>query len=378
MSSGTNLSRAWQRLFAEERDAWLLGLLRLSISALLFFNGLRLILELLQGGYFADYFHLPLLPERWLPGKTGYSSLLGLQTLAALCAFVGVWPREALLVGSTLGMYFLLCDRLQYHNNRYELLLLTFLLAFTPCDRSFLLVRGRSHTLSHEQRVAPTFARRLFQIQVSLVYLVSSGGKWLDADWRSGQVLFLRFARAPEIWAQNGLPLPAWASELVTSAWFGSLAAKAAIASELFIALGMWLPKTRRLALWLGVMFHASIELGARVELFSWLMVASYLSFLVPEVRERRFEFAPGRPRAERLARFVRWFDWCARFEVLPLSSATEDGPHCYVTTREGQRTSGALAVARVAEALPLLFPLWLPLWLFAKLSTRARAASSA
>lgn len=359
---------AWRRLFGEERDAFVLGLLRLAISVLLFFNGLRLILELSRGGYFGDYFHIPLLPEHWLPSASGYGILLGLQALASVLAFVGVWPREALLTASGLGLYFLACDRLQYHNNRYALLLLALLLAFTPCDRSFLLVRGRKHTLPREQRIAPTYARRLLQIQVSLVYLGSTAGKLLDVDWRSGQVLFMRYAKAPEFCAQHGLTLPAWAVMILTSAWFASIAAKAAIASESFIALGIWLPRTRRVALWLGVIFHVSIELTASVELFSWLMVASYLAFVVPEVRERRFEFVRGNARAEWLARLVALGDWCARFERIPVTSAPSESAAFFVSNRAGQRASGILGVARLAEAIPLLFPLWLPLALWARL----------
>ena len=370
------LRDAWRRFFGEERDALLLGVLRLAISVLLFFNGLRLVLEFSRGGYFGDYFHMPLLPEAWLPGRSGYPLLLGIQALASLCAFVGWWPREALLTATSLGLYFLCCDRLQYHNNRYALLLLGFLLAFTPCDRSFVLVRGRRHTLPRDERIAPTFARRLFQIQVSLVYLGSTAGKLLDADWRGGLVLFMRFADAPATTAAHGFPMPAWVIGILTSAWFASLAAKAAIASELFIALGIWLPQTRRLALWLGVLFHVSIEITANVELFSWLMVASYLAFVVPEVRERRFEFVRGNPRAEWLARLVTLFDWCARFERTALEAATNPGAAFYVTNRSGRRATGALGLAQLAEAIPVLFPLWLPLALYAKVS-RSRAGDS-
>jgi len=371
--------KAWRRIFDEEREAFVLGLLRLSISALLFFNGLRLVLEFSHNGYFADYFHIPLIPERWLPDHSGYQLLLGAQALAAVCAFVGIWPRESLFAASSLGLYFLLCDRLQYHNNRYALLLLGFVLAFAPCDRSFLLVRGRRHALPREQRIAPTFARRLFQIQVTLIYLGSTGGKLLDLDWRSGQVLFRRFAEAPAIAASQGLPLPTWVIEILTSRWFASLAAKAAISSELFIALGIWLPRTRRLALWLGVVFHISIEVGASVELFSWLMVASYLAFVVPEVRERRFEYQAGNARAALLARIVALLDWCARFDRNSFVAGSENATF-YVTNREGRRASGALGLAQLAEAIPLLFPLWLPLTLYAKLTAKRRvgAASSA
>ena len=173
--------------------------------------------------------------------------------------------------------------------------------------------------------------------------------------------------------AGNGYPLPPWLFAIWTSAWFASLAAKAAIASELFIALGMWLPRTRRLALWLGVIFHVSIELTANVELFSWVMVASYLAFVVPEVRERRFEFVRGNARAERLARVVALLDWCARFERVPLTSAVPSDATFYVTNRAGQRASGALGFVQLAEAIPLFFPLWLPMALHAKL--RAKSA---
>ncbi|HKO47088.1 MAG TPA: HTTM domain-containing protein [Polyangiaceae bacterium] len=373
----SDFANAWRRFFAEERDALVLGLLRLGISTLLFFNGLRMILELSRGGYFAGYFHLPMIPEQWLPSQTGYQLLLGLHALAALCAFVGFYPREALLTASSLGLYFLACDRLQYHNNRYALLLLGFLLAFTPCDRSFSLIRGRAHTLPREQRSAPTFARRLFQIQVSLIYLGSTCGKLLDADWRSGQVLFMRYAHAPEFCLQHGLPVPSWAMAILTSAWFASVAARAAITSELFIALGIWWAPTRRLALWLGVVFHIGIELTANVELFSWLMVASYLAFVVPEVRERRFEFVRGHARAALLARLVALFDWCARFDRLPLASPSKEGAAFYVTNRKGQRASGALGLAQLAEGIPLFFPLWLPLALYAKLTAKPRTGVS-
>jgi hypothetical protein len=366
-----SLRLACWRFFRQERDALVLGLLRISLSALLFFNGLRLILELWHSGFFADYFHIPLIPEAWLPGRSSYTLLLGLQALASVCAFVGICPREALFIASSLGLYFLCCDRLQYHNNRYALLLLGFLLAFTPCDRSFLLVRGRRHTLAREQRLGPTFARRLFQIQVSLIYLGSTAGKLFDADWRSGQVLFMRFGQAPEICAQHGHPLPAWVIAILTTPWFASFAAKAAIVSELFIAFGIWLPRTRRLALWLGLIFHVSIELSSSVELFSWLMIASYFAFVVPEVRERRLEFIPVSARARWLARLVALLDWCARFEHRALPPPTDPalaGPTFYVSNRQGQRASGVLALAYLAEAIPLLFPLWLPLALCGKL----------
>jgi hypothetical protein len=300
--------------FAEERDAYLLGLLRAALGLLLFLNTGRAILELTNGGYFGDFFHLPLWPESLVPTRALYTALLGLEAGAAVLGFLGVWSRGALLTSASIGLFLLGCDRLQYHNNRYALLLLGFLLAFTPCDRSFLIAK-RTLALPPAERVAPTFARRLFQIQVSLVYLSSACGKLIDADWRGGQVLRLRFMSVAPFWAAKGLHLPAFVENCLASPWLGSAAAKVAICTELWIALGLWFPRTRRAALWVGVMFHFWIEVSARVELFSYVMCASYLAFVRPELRATRrhwpssigarvSNFAPSR-RMRKTARFA-------------------------------------------------------------------------
>ena len=365
MSSTAAASNAWTRFFLEERDSYVLGLLRLALSVLLLLNGARLILELNRTGYFGDFFHISMLPESWLPSRVGYALILATEALAAICAFVGLWPRVALLVSSSLGL-----DRLQYHNNRYALLLLGVLLAFTPCDRSLLLAH-QPRTRSASQRLAPTFARRLFQIQVSLVYLGSACGKLLDPDWRGGQVLLLRFANTADFWAARGVTLPPWLALTLGSALFASFAAKVAIATELFIAIGAWLPRTRRAALWVGVWFHFSIEVSARVELFSWLMVAAYLAFVTPELGERRFEFDPRSAFGRRLARALPWLDWCARFEIRERSQAQPESASFYVTDRAGNTAHGWRGFSLLAEAVPALFPIWAPLALLARVTNR-------
>lgn len=371
----TSARSAWSYFFREERDAYVLGLLRLAISTLIFLHSTRFILELQRDGYFADFFFVPIVPRAWVPSRAVFELLLAGEALGAVCAFLGWWPREALLVASSCGLFVLLCDRLQYHNNRYALLLLGWLLAFTPCDRAFRVGRRPVH-LPESARVAPTFARRLFQIQVSLIYLGSACGKLLDPDWRGGQVLLLRFLKTTEICAQNGVPLPHSIEALLASAVFASLAAKAAISTELFIALGAWFRGTRRLALWVGVLFHFWIEVSARVELFSWLMWASYFAFVTPELCERRFEFDPDRVTGRALARLVALLDWCARFEQKPLPYGERGRARCYVTNRQGRRADGLAGAALLAEAIPLLFPLWAPLALISRVRPERSGAS--
>ena len=147
----------------------------------------------------------------------------------------------------------------------------------------------------------------------------------------------------------------------MSSATFAHAASLAAIASELFLALGLWFGRTRALALWLGFLFHAGIEIVAHVELFSYTMIAGYLAFVTPELRERSVSWNIATPRGERWATFCRRLDLLARFEH---QTSTVQQPLLRVTDRSGTPHEGLPAWRELARAFPPLFPLWLPLTL--------------
>jgi Vitamin K-dependent gamma-carboxylase len=277
--------------------------------------------------------------------------LLALQGLGCLLSLVGVVARPALLGASLCGLYGFFCDRLQYHNNRYELLLLALLVSLTPCDRSFLLFgNARPGT-------APRWAARLVGAQLTVVYLASSLGKLADADWRSGEVLLPRFALG-QPFAEHYLS-PGFA-RLLAAPWFAHAASIAAIGSELFLALGLWRPSTRALCLWLGVMFHGGIELTARVELFSYTMLSGYLVFVTPELRERSVSWNAR----SRTGQALGWL--CSRLDLLARFRHEQvDGQATLVVARDrlGVAHRGLSAWRELSRATPLLFPLWLPLF---------------
>jgi hypothetical protein len=269
------IAAALRRWRDEEADVTGLGAVRVAVGLLLLQNALRAIHEL-TGGYFGDVFHWPMLPEALVPSRGVYTVVVVAQALLAVMVVTGLRPREALLAIALLGTYVLCCDRLQFHHNRWALTCMAFLLAFTPCDRTFRVGRRPLSV------AGPLWAVRLAQLQVSLVYLASGGSKLLDADWRAGQVLVERFRLYAAPATEAGVPpgIVAWLSHPEVS---GSLA-KLAIGTELFLAMGLWLPRTRWLALALGIGFHGVIEVTARVEGFSWLMLASYGLFFLPEL----------------------------------------------------------------------------------------------
>jgi len=360
----------------------LLGLTRVLVSALLLYSTVKLLLKLRSAGYFADFFYMPLVPEALVPSAGVYTALLALKVAACLLSLLGLASRPALLAAAAIGLYLMLCDRLQYHNNHYVAHLVALLLAFTRCDRSFLAIRRLRSPRSAEPDAdpnavrGPVWAVHLIKVQLALVYLTSGGSKLLDADWRGGEVMRLRYLMGVDVVQGRGYEVPDSIRELLGSALFASLTSKAAIATELFLAVGLLVPRTRIPALWVGVLFHLGIQIFAKVDLFSWLMLSAYVLYATPEIRQRTLHFDPEVPRARRAARVVAACDWLLRYRIVPsrntASGADPGAPLCLVD-RDGSLVTGRGVWLTLFRSLPPLFPLWLPARVLQKVLARRR-----
>jgi hypothetical protein len=342
------------------------------LGGLLFWHSLGAARELESDGYFGDHFHLAILPESLVPSRTVYTVLIAARLLCAVLITVGSFPRGALIASAAIGVYTLLCDRLGYHHNRYALDCFAFLVGLSPCDRALSLAGPPSTVTS---RTGALWTARLARVQVSLIYLASGGSKLVDEDWRSGVVIGDRFARYGWQAIERGVPRGVVA--LLSEPGATSAIAKVAIATELFLALGLWTKRTRVFALWWGVWFHLTIELTSQVETFTWLMLATYALFATPDVGGRKLFFDPSRAKGVVLAGLVMATDWLARFDVKPWEpDALRKGHVIVIVRRDGSRATGIRALAMVARCVPLLFPLWAPLALAASF-TRGGEASA-
>lgn len=352
-------------------DVYLLGAVRVALGLLLFANGLRAAREL-KDGYFGDVFHWPMVPESLVPSLTTYQVLVAAQLLLAVLVVSGYWARAALFVSALAGIYVLLCDRLQFHHNRWALFCYSLLVAVSPCDRSFCVAGDPA-----DARIAPLWAARLAQLQLSIIYVASGGSKLLDADWRSGLVVVERLRLYGQQAVARGVPqgLVEWLSEPDVA----SALAKLAIATELFLAIGLFDRRTRIFALWWGIYFHLVIEATSRVEGFTWLTLAIYLLFATPDVNARKLFYDSSRLRAKMVARSVSLLDWLARFEVKAWApDAVKKGHTVVVVGRDGTHATGVRALAMIARATPLLFPLWAPLAFLASFTKGGDLSSGA
>ena len=158
------------------------------------------------------------------------------------------------------------------------------------------------------------------KVQVSLMYLASGGSKLLDPDWRGGLMMRGMVASFARLVQSRGVPSD-WIASLETPVGAGLLA-RGAIATELTLAVALWWPPSRRLALWVGVLFHLSISLMTPVLLFTAEMLLVYLAFVDARPGSARPALRPGaRSRGEprggvRLAR------------TLPLRAGEGRDPH--------------------------------------------------
>jgi hypothetical protein len=352
--------RALRNFSDEIADGWVLGPVRAVIGGLLGYHALASASELARFGYWGDLYHASMLPDVLVPSHRLYALLLAVRVCRSVMIIVGIWARPALAASALLGVWMLLCDRNQFHHNRYSLFLFAFLLALTPCDRSW----RATEPAVPEPRTGPFWAVRLAQLQISIVYLASGGSKLLDPDWRNGLVLADRVARYGGQAIALGVPKGIIAT--LANPDVASAVAKLAITTELVVCVALWIRPTRVVALWWGVWFHLVIQLTSKVETFTLLTLAMYGVFATPDYRARKLRYDPTRRWGKIAGAAVPLLDWLGRFDVKPWEPDDQPGHSIVVIRRDGAPVTGVRAFTMLTRCLPVLFPLWAPVALLA------------
>jgi uncharacterized membrane protein YphA (DoxX/SURF4 family) len=176
------------------------------------------------------------------------------------------------------------------HHHSYMLLLSTWLLALSPCGKSYSVDRWlavrRARRLG--QRIplerAPLWAQRLICVHVSTVYFWSAFDKCNPAFLSGARIehFFMSFYNGsdyPEI--------PGFHIITLALAW-------GTVALEFFLAIGLWLRRTRRIAMLAGVIFHLTLYLALPVATFSIMTMVMYLAFLDPDAVHRVIDELEG------------------------------------------------------------------------------------
>jgi uncharacterized membrane protein YphA (DoxX/SURF4 family) len=306
-----------------------------------------------------ERFHVPFWTWLPVPGPGGHRALVVLGTVAGAAMVVGLAARAATVVAAATVTYLVTLDVTSFAHNRGFLVWLLVGLSLLPVDRAWAL-DARLTGSSHRSTTGLLWPVLGLRVVVSTVYLTSGLTKLADPDWRGGLVLWDRVDRH-----QHLVPGDGWLVDLLTSRAFHHVLSPAAIAVEVFLGVALWLARTRIAAIWVALAFHASIELVASVQTFSWSAIVALLLWVTPSARDRTVVAG-----AE-LGRLVRRLDWLGRFRVGQIDG--DPGTPPSLIDRDGRVLSGRVAELTVLSRLPLAFPLAGPALALHRLRHRRR-----
>jgi hypothetical protein len=354
---------AFDELLDRPVSMWAFALLRALAGPAVLLHLRPFLSDALHGRIYRDAFYQPYVS--WYPElpRAVYVGLLVLAAVAAVAMSVGFLTRWATATTFAIVAYNLLLSTTHFHNNRAYLVIVLALLAVAPCGRELSVDAWlrRRRGLPPLDPSGPAWPLLLLRFECTAVYGASGLSKLLDPDWFGGTVPWQRAVQARD--QLEAWPLPHWALSILTDRSFYTGAAKLVVLTELFIALGLWWPRTRYAAVWVAVAFHAGIQASASVQVFSYLGIAVLVVWATPSTRDRVLRIDP----TLQLGSLIRRLDWLARFRIEPAPRGTP----VEVVDRDGTAIRGAPAVALALSRLPLTA--WFALPALLALSARRR-----
>jgi uncharacterized membrane protein YphA (DoxX/SURF4 family) len=325
-----------------------LALLRIAVGLVALQHLRPFLTDARHGFIYRDAFYEPY--AAWYPQlpRALYITLLWVGVVAALAMAAGLCTRVATAATFAVVAYTLFLSKTNVHNNRAYLVIVLGILAVAPCGRECsidaLLRRRRG------KPPLPTTASGwplwLLRFEAATVYAASGLSKLLDRDWFDGTVAWDRIVHQK---ANLSRSLPEPVVSLLTNRTFENGAAKVVIATELFIAFGLWSRRTRYAAVWLAIGFHVAIEATSSVEVFSYLAISALVVWAVPSTRDRSLVIDTSVGSHLALARAVRALDWLARFTVVEAP-----GSPVTVIDRDGRARTGGAATVFALSRLPV------------------------
>lgn len=250
-----------------------LGLVRILVGAVTVVHLWPLLVAAVSGDTYHDHFHhhyLGALPEL---GPSGFTVLLAVGGLGAVCMTIGIATRIATATAFAVVAYHLALSTTHVHNNRAYLAAVLLILAMAPCGRTLSVDALRALRRGEPlEPTAPAWPLWLLRFECALVYAASGFSKLIDPDWFGGLVTWGRVT-AQEAMVRDSA-LPGFVADLLLDRSFHTVAAKAIVLTELFIAAGLWWHRTRPIAVIVAIVFHLMIEVSAEVQVFSYLALA--------------------------------------------------------------------------------------------------------
>ena len=279
------LTERWNAFWFVPFSTRLLAFFRIVLCLLILLEVARsgMMASFLSGNesrYFANGFYAPYFSFLRPPSYPVYLVLTRIFIFCAFTAMIGFFTRASFFLTAGVFFYLFFLNKFFFQNHFYSLGLVLFLSTFMPCAETWSCDARLKQFKNggNPPDFVISWAARLVQVTVSIMYLASATSK-LTPAWISGGVF--------KIFYENGVLDPGKAFALIGRipyAWQAVLA----LATEYFLAFGLWWRKTRFLAFVVGIFFHTFLNFSMEIGQFSFQIFAYYLLFLNPLPRNMK------------------------------------------------------------------------------------------
>ncbi len=282
-----SVKRIFDRFFFESCDPRVASLFRIGYAALILVYVLTLIPDAAR--WFSDAGVLSIASARDVTGSSHESLFFYLTSTTAIHICLGVFLLQAvLLLFGCWSRFQSACIFFWLVSFQHRNLMITdgedvvfrwfaFFMIFMPLDHRWSLARQLSGQ-SSKATTADTWALRLVQFQVVVIYFSSAWCKLLGETWRDGSALF-HISRLDDYFGRLSL-----LDSLFQEPWMFRTLTWGTIAIEALFPIFIWFPRLRVPCLIAAASLHLGIELTMNLCLFQWIMLVGLLSFISPTV----------------------------------------------------------------------------------------------
>lgn len=348
-------------------DVRQLAVLRILLGPIVLLHLRETFEDAADGIVYSDRFWLPY--ADWYPEapEAIYQVMLWTTAGTAVLMSIGLLTRFATSYTAFFVGYNIFLSKTHFAHNRAFLLILLITIALVPVGRHYSIDAFVRRRLGRpDPGPTPLWPLWLVRFEVVCVYCASGLSKIIDLDWWNGRVLQLRAIDNRQLALDEGAPV--WVMDLLADSTFQWWFSKVAVLTEFVIALGFLNRRTRLLAIWVAIPFHLSIQIAARVQVFSWAAIAALIIWVTPAAKTWSLVV----PRSSPLARWVPRLDWFGRFQVRP-----DDGTAVVVTQPDGTEHRGRDATMTALTRLPATFFFAAPARLLLRDRTRHPASTA-
>lgn len=152
-----------------------------------------------------------------------------------------------------------------------------FFLVLMPVDSAWGV---RASRLAHRP-APPIWPLRLWQLEMTLIYLSTALLKLQGQEWWDGSAL--HYSLGVELYQR--FPVP---DALANGPVMSRLATWSVLAVESALPLALWVPRWRKCAIGAAIALHLAIDYSMNLFLFEWAMIAGLLAFWRIRSEEQR------------------------------------------------------------------------------------------